>query len=92
LFAFQLRSGGHGDVFSVDKVSARLSHMASVQLDPLEASSAMAYWRGDIYLFTGQAQGDSHITRVRPSDGGVERVNSIHASIVGAGVSTCARD
>jgi hypothetical protein len=51
---------------------------------------AFAFWGGDFYMFTSPNGGSSDVTRYRPSDGTVNVVATLPATIVGAGVSTCA--
>jgi hypothetical protein len=91
LFAFYLNtdtSGSH--VAEIDKTSGRIvvPPYALRVGDPMDAW-AFAYWGGDFWIFTG-TQMLSTVTRFRPSDGSEATITTLPASIVGAGVSTCA--
>ncbi len=50
---------------------------------------AFAYWGGDFYMFHAP-NGQTRVTRWRPSDDSVVQVATSPVKIVGAGVSTCA--
>ena len=50
---------------------------------------AFAFWGGDFYMFHAP-NGNSIVTRYRPSDDSVTQVATLPSIIVGAGVSTCA--
>ena len=50
---------------------------------------AFAFWGGDFYMFHAP-NGNSIVTRYRPSDDSLTQVATLPSIIVGAGVSTCA--
>jgi hypothetical protein len=88
LFAFYQRSPGSA-IAQVDKATARV--IAESPLPNIEQINhwAFAFWGGDFYTFTGP-DGSTEVNRFRPADNSVTRVTTLGASIVGAGVSTCA--
>lgn len=51
---------------------------------------AVANWGGDFYFFTSLGGGVSKVTRYHPGDPGGTDLATLNATIVGAGVSTCA--
>lgn len=50
---------------------------------------AFAFWGGDFYMFHAP-NGQTRVTRWRPSDDSVRQIAATTLTIVGAGVSTCA--
>ena len=64
--------------------------MSSVQIDAGNGGSlAFAYWSGDFYVFNGQGDQTTTVTRYKPSDGSVSVIATLNRTVVGAGVSTC---
>jgi hypothetical protein len=100
----ELTGTGDGRLFAFYQ---QLQSTAIAQLDPSTAAFvsitnlvnlpagngwAIAFWGGDLYLFTapGSLFGSSRVTRFRPSDGSQVTMAMLDETIVGAGVSTCA--
>jgi hypothetical protein len=88
LFAFYQVTPGSA-IAQVDKSTAQV--IAESRLPGVVQNShwAFAFWGGDFYTFTGPA-GATDVNRFRLSDNSVTLVTTLNASIVGAGVSTCA--
>jgi len=82
--------GAH--ILEIDRNTAALKSRFAVPLGTYSSSSAFAYWRGDFFVFTALPKSPTLVHRVRPSDGTIALVNTLSAPIVGAGVSTCARE
>ncbi len=92
LYAFGLPAGPLGArLAEVDPSSGALLSTTELALGTENSSFAFAFWGGDFYLFTapdGVTFSDAH--RYRPSDGSLTWVAKAKATVVGAGVSTCA--
>lgn len=92
LFGFGLPAGPQGSrLAEIDPATGQLLSSVELALGNEDSSFAFAYWGGDFYLFTapsGAAQSDAH--RYRPSDASLTWVGKVNATVVGAGVSTCA--
>jgi hypothetical protein len=88
LFAFYQTPPGSA-IAQVDKATGRV--IAESPLPSIQQNDhwAFAFWGGDFYTFTG-TRGSTEVNRFRPADNSVTRVTTLGASIVGAGVSTCA--
>jgi hypothetical protein len=73
----------------IDKTNAKLTGESKLQGVQMGQGWAFAFWGGDFYLFTAP-NGQSLVTRYRPSNNSVVEVARLSSVIVGAGVSTCA--
>lgn len=76
-------------------IAAACGARSALSSTPLPAgnsssSLAFAFWGGDFYVFTSEGDGITDVARYRPSDGTVTGVTTLGATVVGAGVSTCA--
>lgn len=93
LFGFSIDQPGPGaHVVEIDPASAAIKASYAVDVGTADASSAFAYWRGDFFLFTASRTQPSEVHRFRPGDRTAALVNRLSSTIVGAGVSTCARE
>jgi hypothetical protein len=100
LLRVELTGTGDGRLygFAMDEAGSRLviidEDTAQVRtertLDVFGASFAFAFWGGDFYLFTSEHDVGSTVSRYSPATGSLDRVGTVGAEIVGAGVSTCA--
>ena len=88
LFAFY-DNGNDAYIGQIDKTNAKLSGESKLPGVQMGQGWAFAFWGGDFYLFTAP-NGQSLVTRFRPSDNSVVEVARLSSIIVGAGVSTCA--
>jgi hypothetical protein len=78
-------------VAEVDEATGTLLSTVQLSVGEPNSSFAFAFWGGDFYLFTAPEPGaSSEVTRYRPSDGSLTKVAKVQATVVGAGVSTCA--
>ncbi len=90
LFAFCLFESGTGSqIAEIDPQTAKV--IADNQLTVGNSSDAFAYafWGGDFWIFSGP-QGATTVTQYDPITFAETSVASLKATIVGAGVSTCA--
>jgi hypothetical protein len=90
LFAFCLFTSGTGSqIAEVDRNTAKV--IAINQLAVGDASDAFAYafWGGEFWIFTGPSK-TTTVTEYDPGTLTETNVATINATIVGAGVSTCA--
>jgi hypothetical protein len=88
LFAFY-DDGVSSYIGQIDKTNAKLTGESKLQGVQMGQGWAFAFWGGDFYLFTAP-NGQSLVTRYRPSNNSVVEVARLSSVIVGAGVSTCA--
>lgn len=92
LFGFGLPAGPQGSrLAEIDPATGKLLSSVELALGNENSSFAFAYWGGDFYMFTApEATAPSDAHRYRPSDGSLTWVAKVNATVVGAGVSTCA--
>lgn len=91
LFGYFLDSPGPGGhVVEIDKDTADILSSTPISAGPMGSSLAFAFWGGDFYIFTSDGSGITEVTQYRPSDGSVQLFTTLAATVVGAGVSTCA--
>jgi hypothetical protein len=93
LFGYALDpSGCGGEVVQLDTSSGAILSTTPLAAGGVDSALAFAYWGGDFYIFTTDADdGSTVVTRYDPADGSQIQVASITSTIiVGAGVSTCA--
>jgi hypothetical protein len=80
--------GGH--VVEIDKETGQILSSTPLTVGASTSALAFAFWGGDFYIFTSLGNGVTDVTRYRPSDGSVQLFTTLTATVVGAGVSTCA--
>ncbi|EYF04090.1 hypothetical protein [Chondromyces apiculatus] len=90
LYGYFMGDSPGGFVVEIDKQNATILSSTPLPTGSADNALAFAFWGGDFYIFTSQGGGITVVTRYRPSDGSVEELPSLGATIVGAGVSTCA--
>jgi hypothetical protein len=90
LFAYWIDSPGPGShIAEVDPSTAVVLGATPLSVGSRNVAFAFAFWGGDFYIFTSSG-GGSDVTRFRLSDGSETLIGTAPATIVGAGVSTCA--
>jgi hypothetical protein len=91
LFAFSPNDPGTGShVYEVDRTTAKIMSDDSLAVGGSEFAYAFAFWGGRFYLFTGDTAAASTVTAWDPVSKTSVFVTTVAATIVGAGVSTCA--
>lgn len=90
LFAFCLSLSGSGSqIAEVDRKTAKVVAINTLTVGDKNDAFAYAFWGGQFWIFHGP-QGSSSVTEYDPITFAETQVTSIAATIVGAGVSTCA--
>jgi hypothetical protein len=93
LFAFWPNAGvgaTGSHIAEVNKATAEVVGKSDLTIGSGFDAFAFAFWGGEFWIFTGQSDNPSVVTRFRPSDGTAAMVTTHPSTIVGAGVSTCA--
>jgi len=92
LYAFGLPTPAKSaTLVEVDEATAAVLTSIALPLGDTNSSFAFAHWGGDFYLFIAPGPSEpTEVTRYRPSDGSLTLVGKLGATVVGAGVSTCA--
>ncbi len=91
LYGFFLNNVGTGGwVVEIDKTSAAIVESTFIQAGSGPSALAFAWWGGDYYVFTGNDDEGTNVTRYDPDTGSVNVITSLGSVVVGAGVSTCA--
>lgn len=91
LFGYFINSPGPGGTMvEIDKQTGNILSSTPLPAGNSSSSLAFAFWGGDFYTFTSEGDGITDVARYRPSDGTVTGVTTLGATVVGAGVSTCA--
>jgi hypothetical protein len=90
LFAYAPDDFGNGSALAqLDKSNARVIGRNRLQAGGAGQAFAFAFWGNDFYIFNSPG-GATTVTRYRPADNSEVVVATTPATIVGAGVSTCA--
>jgi hypothetical protein len=91
LFAWGPNAGvsGGSHLYEVDKTNARILGQNPLKVGSAQNAFAFAYWGGMFWIFTGLSA-QSTVTRFDLTTQSEANVATLNATIVGAGVSTCA--
>ena len=92
LYGFSLHDvGTGGTVIEIDKKTAKILSSTDVPVGAPDSALAFAFWGGAFYIFTSTDHAfGTDVNRYDPADGSTTLVLQHPATIVGAGVSTCA--
>ena len=90
LFGFFTRPVTGSDIVEFDRATGGVIADSPLTIGSPDDAFAFAFWGGDFWVFTSPG-GPSTVTRFRPGDAHRgETCATLPATIVGAGVSTCA--
>jgi hypothetical protein len=91
LFGFYTNAQGTGShIFEIDKTNGVVLAQNDLVVGQPDDAFAFAFYGGDFWVFTSPGGGVSTVTHFSPATLSENNVGTLSATIVGAGVSTCA--
>ena len=89
LFGWTPDLSGGSHLYEIDKKSGQILGQNALVIGQPNEAFAFAHWGGEFWIFTAPS-GETTVTEFDPATGNETNVTKLQATIVGAGVSTCA--